>query len=242
MDWSKAKNILIIALIATNIFLLFTYLDKNYSEKQDTDEDVLLAVLADKNIHLDTKIPTQYDKLPAITVEYNDDQEEQVTANLFRTIYNVPIQAKDSRYKDSATRFLKDCGLMNTNIFLEGIFEQGSETIVRFKTRYKGILIEDSAIECKYEAGQLKDVTRHWLTPIGQGKKKLDIMSPEQALLIFMSEKQTNDKITIEKMVLVYWINQTSFNGETLISDTALPAWQITYNGGKKKYIEMVPR
>lgn len=242
MDWSKSKNILILALIATNIFLLFTYLDKNYSGKQDTDEDVLIAVLADKNIYLDTKIPTEYDKLPAITVEYNDDQEEQVAANLFRTIYNVPIQAKNSQYKDSATRFLKDCGLMNANIFLEGIFEQGSETIVRFKTRYKGILIEDSTIECKYEAGQLKDVTRHWLTPIGQGKKKLEIMSPEQALLIFMSEKQTNDEITIEKMELVYWINESSFNGETLISDTALPAWQITYNGGKKKYIEIVPR
>lgn len=242
MDWSKAKNILIIALIATNIFLLFTYLDKINSEKQETDEDVLIAVLADKNIHLDTKIPTEYDRLPTITVEYNDDQQQQVAANLFRSIYNVPIQADEAQYKNSATRFLKDCGLMNTNIFLEGVFTQGSETTVRFKTRYKGILIEDSTIECKYEAGKLKDVTRHWLTPIGQGKRKLDIMSPEQALLIFMSEKQTTDKITIEKMELVYWINQTSFNGEALISDTALPAWQITYNGGKKQYIEMGPR
>ncbi|MBN7773304.1 two-component system regulatory protein YycI [Clostridium aminobutyricum] len=238
MDWSKAKNILIIALIATNLFLLFTYLDKNYLGKQETDETVLFSVLADKNIFVKTKLPTKYDKLPAVTVEYDNDREEQIKANLFRTIYNVSPQAGETEYKESATRFLEDCGLMNENILLEGVFKQDGETIVRFKACYRGILIEDSPIECKYEDGNLKDVTEHWLTPIEQSKKKLKIISPEQALLIFISEKKNNDRIIIEKMTLVFWINESSFNGEALVSDTAFPAWQITYNDGQKKYIE----
>jgi hypothetical protein len=121
---------------------------------------------------------------------------------------------------------------------LEGVFIEGDKTIVKYKNRYKGIEIGDSFVACEFVKGKLENVTRHGLNPVGQSKKNLNVISPAEALLIFMSEKETEERIFVEHIELVFWVNNSSFDGETLISDTAFPTWEITYNGGKKQYIE----
>ena len=52
-----------------------------------------------------------------------------------------------------------------------------------------------------------------------------------------MREKDQREAILVEDMELVYWLNPSDYEGETAISDTALPAWKITYNDGQVKHI-----
>lgn len=236
MDWSKAKNILIVALIATNVFLLCTYLTKSSMDDEVMDQEVLFTVLKGKNIYVDTKIPSKYENMPALTIEYNNDKQTVIEKALKQGIYNIPVNSGKRDYHDMADKFLNDCQLNNENLVFDKVVTKEKSTVVRYKNCYKNIAIGDSFLEVSFLDGKINDVTRQRLTL--EPKKKLKVTSPEEALLMFMSEKDPNEVIHVEKMQLVFWVNSSEFNGESLISDTAFPAWEITYNGGKTKYID----
>jgi hypothetical protein len=52
-----------------------------------------------------------------------------------------------------------------------------------------------------------------------------------------MSEKTTEGKIYVEGLSLVYWLDSSVFDAESPVTDTAFPAWKITYNNGKIQHI-----
>ncbi|QIB67906.1 hypothetical protein Ami103574_00650 [Aminipila butyrica] len=238
MDWSKAKNILIVALIVTNTFLLFTYLTKNSTEDRPMDQETLFTVLQGKDIYVDTDIPDKYENMPAITIKYNGDKQELIEAALKKNIYQVATKASEDDYKAVADQFLADCQLSNESLLFDKVMANGDTAVVRYKNSYKKVAIGDSFMEVSFKNGKVTDVTRQRLTLNSKSKKKLKVTSPEEALLMFMSEKQPEEVIHVEKIQLVFWVNSSEFNGESLISDTAFPAWEITYNGGQTKYIE----
>lgn len=73
MDWSKAKTILIIAFIITNILLVNVLIsEKSIDEPTITDEFVenVVDLLKDKNISVATQIPKDIPSLNTITVGY----------------------------------------------------------------------------------------------------------------------------------------------------------------------------
>lgn len=238
MDWSKAKNILIVALIATNIFLMFTYITKNETEHKIVDKEALFTVLEGRNIFVDTQIPDKYENMPAITIEYNNDKQDLIEKNLKRDIYNISADSRKEAYHKAANQFLKDCQLFNENLVFDKVVIDGKSAVVKYKNCYKEIAIGDSFIKVTFFNGKIQDVTRQLLTPTPRDKKKLKVTSPEEALLMFMSEKDSEEAIHVEKIELVFWVNNSGFDGEALVSDTAFPAWEITYNGGQTKYID----
>lgn len=238
MDWSKAKNILIIALIATNIFLLITYFAEKETDNSIMNQDALLTVLEGKNIFINTKIPDKYEKMPAITIEYNHDKNELIDKILKQDLYNVPSDAEKEVYHKAADNFLKECQVANENLVFEKVFTEKETTIVKYKNCYKQIAIGDSFIEVTFYEGKIKDVTRQFLTSRLKSKKKLKVTAPEEALLIFMSKKKTDEVVNVENMQLVFAVNDSSFDEQALVSDTAFPTWKITYNSGLIKYIK----
>lgn len=238
MDWSKAKNILIIALIATNIFLLITYFAESKNDKSIINEDALITVLKGKNIFIDTEIPEKYEKMPAITIEYNNDKNDLIEKTLVMDKYNVPSGSEEEEYHKIADKFLKDVGVNNENLVFDEVLENKKTNIVKYKNCYKEVVIGDSFVEVTFYDGEIKDVTRQFLTATPQSKKKLKVTSPEEALLMFMTEKNIDEEIYVENMQLVFWVNDSTFDGQSLVSDTAFPTWEVTYNGGLIKYIE----
>ncbi len=98
MDWSKAKNILIIAFIITNIFLVFS-IKHNLDEKDffyQVDEERIndvVEILENRDIILKTDIPTESLSLPVLTLEYEAYDPEEI-AELFLGEYRV----KDNEY------------------------------------------------------------------------------------------------------------------------------------------------
>lgn len=239
MDWTKAKTIIIIALIATNIFLVFTYGFNRFGKNSEIPEDVLIKVLSNNNIELAAEIPKVKDKMPVLYIEYSAFNKEKIRSLIKDGKYKVSKgAAPDELLVDIADMFLADSGLLNENVAFESVENKGKGKLVKYRNEMKGIVVEESYIYCYFEAGELISVESYWLEPENFSKKKMDIISAADALVIFMSElPRKEEKILIEDIELVYWLDNSSFDGEELVADTALPAWKIVYNGAQKKHI-----
>jgi len=239
MDWTKAKTILIIALLITNIFLLVTYTLSN-SDNETSEEELLretIALLEEKNIYVKGELPSVYQKMPVLMVQYDRLDPDFLHQKLAE---QIPME-RESRSRKEIVKmveaFLKDCGNWSPNEILDKVEQQDNKTYVHYKNEYEGYLVEDSYIICTVENGVITEVDRFWLKPKGFGQAKKATISASAALLSLMREKDQREAILVEDMELVYWLNPSDYEGETAISDTALPAWKITYNDGKVKHI-----
>lgn len=87
MDWKKVKKILIIALIVANVVLFYyshynNFRLRNESTRRDFVKEVT-ALLSEKNISLDTKIPRSIKKLPSVLVSFETSTEEDIKERYF---------------------------------------------------------------------------------------------------------------------------------------------------------------
>ncbi len=98
MDWSKAKSILIVALIITNALLgiVLFQSERNVDttlKKEFIEETVRL--LGNKDIKIDTDIPNKNPKLATLTVEYENVEPRVVNRNFFNDKGNITLKDKD---------------------------------------------------------------------------------------------------------------------------------------------------
>jgi len=75
MDWSKAKSVLIIAFVITNIFLLHAISENNnvydsYHIVEDHFANDVKSRLLEKGIKIDVDIPQNIQSLPLLNIEY----------------------------------------------------------------------------------------------------------------------------------------------------------------------------
>ncbi len=239
MDWTKAKNILIAALLATNLLLLGILI---YGNIKVSGEDArflnnTIAVLEARNIAITTELPIKSTRMPVLSVEYNKEDTELIKMQL-EIQETLPIyQRTEASAKAMAENFLKKCDLMNENVIYQKTKENEGIYTVSYSDAINGIAIEDSYMDCIIKDGKVEAINRLWLKPVELGKTKKQIIPIAQALIKFMSEHPNNSKITIEKIELVYWLDSVNLGVESLISDTAFPAWKIIYNGGQISHI-----
>lgn len=239
MDWTKAKTILLIALLITNLFLGAIYVFAQI--RQNEDEEMLqketIALLEAKQIYVETVLPLKHNKMPVLNIRYDrmdpDLLEEQLASQT-----PLPENRRSREYiLGMAGDFLYKCGILAENVVLDRVEERGTETIVSYKNVYEGISIEESYIQCTVKDGMVTELTRYWLHPIDFGRTKKATMSASAALIHFMSGKDSKESIKVEDMSLVYWLDPSAYGMETTVYDTAFPAWKVTYNGGKIRYI-----
>ena len=75
MDWSKAKNVLIIAFVITNIFLIY-HIQKDVFNKEVLSENnenkvkEVIDILEKRNIKVKATVPVEVPELPLLEVEY----------------------------------------------------------------------------------------------------------------------------------------------------------------------------
>lgn len=239
MDWTKAKTILIIALLVTNIFLFVTYTMSN-ADNGPSEEELLsetIALLEEKKIYVKGNLPNVHQKMPVLMVEYDRLDPDFLRGKLSeQTPLDGERESREGILKTTEA-FLKNCGIWSPNVVLNKVDQQESKTYIHYRNEYEGILVEDSYIICTVENGIITEIDRFWLKPTGFGQAKKATISASAALINLMRSKDERDAILVEDMELVYWLNPSDYEGETAISDTALPAWKITYNGGQIRHI-----
>ena len=238
MDWTKAKTILIIALVITNLVLICTYLAQNSRFQNDEKEmeEAIVKLLKEKNIFVETEIPREKIKLAKLTVQFDKMDEDAVKAQL-ASQQALPENARsEENLVAMADVFIEKCGLMTENVTFDAITEQNGEWHVSYKNYIDGIAIEDSYMLCVIKDGKIQDFRRYWLYPVELSDMKREVIPADAALIRFMSEigdEAGEEKIFIEDISLIYWLDSSAFDTESPITDTAFPAWKITYNNGK---------
>lgn len=239
MDWTKAKSILIVALLVTNLVLIAAYFFQNNSLKNDEKEmqDVTIKLLEQKNIFVKTEIPQEHPRMAKLTVQYDKMNEEMVKEQLARQKALPESELTDEKLISMTTEFIEKCNLTTENVTFDSIDRTGTDIVVKYKNYINGIAIEDSYIICTVRNGKIVDFKRYWLNPVEAGDIEKEVIPAVAALIKFMSGNTTEEKIYVEGISLVFWLDSSVFNAEAPVTDTAFPAWKITYNNGKIQYI-----
>ncbi len=245
MDWTKAKTILIIALLITNIIFISSYFIT--SQQGDFLENNVIknteTLLETKNIHLKTEIPTKIPTMAVLSVKSNE-LEREVKQKVLKNQEPLPKeQTQDEDYVLLSKNFIEACGIYGDTVQFQSLQKENDKIYVRFKNVYEGIPIEESYMVCVIENGKVIDLERKWFDAIRFGENKKKTISASAALIKFMvnREQETTSErdIYVEDISLVYWLYSYTLES-TMVStseDTAFPAWKITYNSGETDYI-----
>ncbi len=260
MDWSKAKTILIIALLLTNIFLIFTYGNLDKKENPGSiDEATLISLLADRGVELDMAIPNKARAMQLLSVEVVHVPKEDVSALLGSEgsgeLFDIETIVGGHRagdigdpevikaYADRSKNFITALGLMTDSVVFDKINTQNTgntDVAIRFKTMAGNFRVEESYMECIFRDGRLVDFNSKWLIPASYSRKKVQVMDPAVALLSLVSdgdvEKAQGGTVKVDNMELIYWLDDRSADIDQAVKDTAFPTWKITYNGDSVKY------
>lgn len=239
MDWTKAKTILIAALLATNLILIVVY---GFSTAESATKDQMLegktiALLENKGIYVKDGLPTKHNNMSVLSVEY-DRLDSSILDEKMTT--QTPVleenRTKES-FLDQADQFLRDCGIQTNTVVLDHIDLDGSRATITYRNDYQGVTVEDSYMICTIDEGRVTNFERFWLNPLELGRTKRATISASAALISLVGTKQAQESILVEEMELVYWLDPTNYGGENTVRDTAFPAWKVTYNGGQVIHI-----
>ena len=239
MDWAKAKTILLAALITANLFLVvvFVVLKAENSADEAKIQQETIALLAEKNIIVETEIPLKHENMPVLNVK-NDRLEESFLTRKLEEQVPMPLEFRnEENYLSMTEAFLKSCGIWTEHVVFDSYTTEENRVIISYRNEYEGHRIEDSSIVCVIENGVISEFDRHWLTPISFGRTEKATVSASGALVSFMGDKDRPEKIIIESIEMVYWIDSSSYEGDSTISDTAFPAWKILYNNGQVRHV-----
>lgn len=195
MDWTKAKTILIIALIVTNMVLgINLYIDKKVMNT--IGEDVIKEtqiILKESKINIDTKkIPRKIKEMAVLDVEYDHIDSETINEMILNQSNRNRNELREKDVIQIAEDFLNQNGLLNKNTKLEDkdIRKEEDQYILPYKNFYEGIPLEECHMNCIIKNGQIIAIDRIWLNPIKQGKMKKRTIPSTTALLKFSTLKK----------------------------------------------------
>lgn len=114
MDWSKAKTILIVALLFTNLLLGYVLIfnqDVADATVQDEFIDRSIQLLNGKNIEVNTTIPTISEDLFGLVVEYEIQDPIELNNNFFQGQGSIEVKGEGLQivsYEDETATILND--------------------------------------------------------------------------------------------------------------------------------------
>lgn len=251
MDWAKAKTILIIALIITDIFLLYNYVSSHRGGGEIDNTEMLISVLEESGISV-TDIPDEHSDMPALQVRHIEPVDEEVKSLIESAGIRVDNSDKDNledAYIEAASDFVEYLGMMSDYAVPEYVvlsdtgrnnsFPHADREVV-FRCVRNNYELSGSNMICVFDDGELTGFESNWFEPVEFSGSKLPTISASFALISYMTDKPENEEVTIEEMEMVYWVREDSYEGESVIADTALPAWKMTLADGREIFIDAI--
>ncbi|QXM06970.1 two-component system regulatory protein YycI [Crassaminicella indica] len=258
MDWGKAKNILIIALIITNIFLIYNIEKDIFMEhassiiKEENIQDVV-AILNEKNIKVETEVPRIVLELPLLNVEYEtydekkrnekfciEDNGKVIKYENYDEKYHIKNLNKKKAIRE-AENFIKKYGFKRSDaVYWETKHDRGEYHIL-FKQKYNGRFLENSYMRVTVSKSGVNKFERMWLKPLNTDANKREIIPATKALLKCMNDIETlQGEVVIKNIALGYWFDPSHIsltNSENIKSGTAVPAWRILLADGQTIFV-----
>ena len=242
MEWSKIKNILIIALILTDILLISLLI---LSDKEESAEDSsisiedALLVLSKNDITVSAQIPDTAPEMPVLTLTYDSDN-----GSFFYTSSEAALELTEETAMDLANSFISSLNLPEAeNNSLKAVSVYPAEApdtryIVSFGSYYEDHKLEDSYILCYVSPEGVTEMLKNHASAEDSGNSKQKIVPAASALLKYMNQIKTADPKASKEVIdisLVYKVD-SPYDGN-ITSDTAFPIWKITASDNSITYI-----
>jgi len=80
MDWTKAKTILIVALLATNLFLIYSHQTRHIDVGEEGNDEAIAQLMEQRNLELAVEIPKDHPNVHILHGEYLSVDDEEVKA------------------------------------------------------------------------------------------------------------------------------------------------------------------
>lgn len=240
MDWTKAKTILIIALLATNVFLIYSHQTRHLDVHETGNDEVVAQLMEQRNLELTVEIPKVQPNVHILHGEYLSVDREEIKALAF----SVP--RVEGGYEKAAEDFLEYLGIFDEAVVYDSTTSgtdrpEGAEydACVHFVNVVDGLQIAENFIDVYFEEGQVSDMKYRFLDDVELSPRRVETISAAVAVMSLGSETP-GEKLVITGIRPVYRVPEADIElGET-VSDTAFPAWEITLGSGEKKYVEAV--
>ncbi|MDR0425510.1 MAG: hypothetical protein LBH39_08710 [Clostridiales Family XIII bacterium] len=265
MDWTKAKTILIIALLATNVTLLAVY-SLEWKQRERVDEGVIFEILEAANVRIEAELPDYPKRMAVLYVRPQPADHRTIMEILANQAApereggqgaepapggdgeagadgkepggDGPGEAEIDAAVAAADGVMRECGYLTENArrILPVSYENG-KILIKYRNVYDNIPIEESSAVCEVENGRVMSLERKWYMPVELHDKKGEIMGPAEAMIMLLPDKDESEAMSIKKVELVYWVSPEGAGVESPVADTALPAWKITDGRGRETYI-----
>lgn len=249
MNWSKAKNILIITFLLVNSFLFYIWIniDEGDSDRVDNEyRNMVIQLLDEHNIQIDTEIPSIDENIPDISVKYqiynpNDDRYSKFNIPEHNKLITYESESTERLYrgldKDKAKKiaieFINQNGFNNNDIKLWSVTLDNDSYTIEYKQQYNGMIFDDGFMKLKINGTGVYTFERRWL--IVEDEKynnKQRIIDPYESIMLVM-DMLPKDKSKITDMALTYKmtvneaINTQWFN---IDHGTLSPYWKIRFS------------
>ncbi len=257
MDWSKTKNIIIIALLCTNIFLIFIYIEKNQVFQQFEDNQTYIDALEKKNVEIACDVVRESEKMPTLKVLY-DSQESEKIQSFIAENEDIQFFQKNGAVGDSEKlrESLQKAGLQSKYMKLVKMAQNQGKIVLTYTNYYEDKPIGGSDIEFTFtEEGKLVGIEGRFIDNISENNTKINVSNPYLAIFEFISRRENGDvliannektdqpvgnpedEIIIKNIKQGFIIKRGVFE-EKVLSDTVFPAWEITDENYNRIYIE----
>ena len=108
--------------------------------------------------------------------------------------------------------------------------------MVKYKNIFEGVPIEKSFLNIYFQQGEIVDLEALWPLVTDIGKRKVQVMDPLVALLSLQGE--VGEDIIVNKLRLVYYLEGGGNPPYEAVTDTILPAWEISLIKDRKFHNE----
>jgi len=151
MDWSKAKSILIVAFIVTNLFLAYVLFNAQNVDNSNLNYefiDDVKSLLLEKDIKINSTIPTEIPSLPLLTIEYETYDPVEL-ANTFFGEYTIEeIDGNKYYRKGNETLTIENCNelIYTSEDNVEKINSTEKEELIKLAEKFikdKGFAVDD---------------------------------------------------------------------------------------------------
>lgn len=241
MDWTKAKTILILALLVTNLVLIFFIVDA-YSDKEDEGKILqeTIQYLESHGVVISADVPEKSQRMSTLTVKYRtadqsavqeilkdldgpEDQNDQNDRNN-RNDRNRSEPTKE-QIVELADTAVKAVGMMTESTQLDQVVknEDGTWTVT-YKDLVDGILIDNSQIRCEIADGKVVSLDWDWLEPLKFSKAKRKILPAAEALMNFRFElyRQRQAQISEREKTGEPAVSPGGINGKPTVEITGI--------------------
>lgn len=242
MEWSKIKNILIIALVLTNLLFIFLIISADSGEYKPDSPDLLnetVSVLENNGITISAEIPYEEKEMAVLTLTYDEDN-----GTFFYTgSQKIPELTEKTALK-AADSFVENLELPSAdgNEIRKGSCFPSEEDenmyVVTYGSYYDDYKLEDSYLICFVTQDGVVKMKKNHASAEAAGKSRQKIIPVTTALLKYMNQIKTADinaGAEITDISMVYKI-EAPYDGN-ITSDTAFPTWKITASDGALSYI-----